>query len=52
MTEPVMDAVTPGMPTIDDPETFAVAFVQAAVDLYKTEGSEACYSLPQRSSKY
>ena len=41
MTEPVMDAVTPGMPTIDDPETFAVAFVQAAVDLYKTEGSDA-----------
>ena len=41
MTEPVMDAVTPGMPTIDDPEAFAVAFVQAAIDLYKTEGRDA-----------
>ena len=41
MTEPVMDTVTPGMPTLDDPETFAVAFVQAAIDLYKTEGRDA-----------
>ena len=41
MTEPVMDAVTPGMPTIDDPEAFTVAFVQAAIDLYKTEGRDA-----------
>ena len=41
MTEPVMDTVTPSdMPTMDDPETFAVAFVQAAVDLYKTQGSD------------
>ncbi|RKU12824.1 hypothetical protein C6503_16700 [Candidatus Poribacteria bacterium] len=41
MTEPMMDAVTPPemMPT-DDPEAFAVAFVQAAVDLYKAEGAE------------
>ena len=38
----MMDAVTPTeMPTMDDPEAFAVAFVQAAVDLYKTAGSDA-----------
>ena len=37
-----MDAATPTeMPTMDDPEAFAVAFVQAAVDLYKTAGSDA-----------
>ena len=42
MTKPVMDAVTPSeMPITDDPEAFAVAFVQAAVDLYKTAGREA-----------
>ena len=42
MTKPVMEAVTPSeMPTTDDPEAFAVAFVQAAVDLYKTAGREA-----------
>ena len=42
MTEPVMDIVTPPeMPTMDDPEAFAVAFVQAAIDLYKSEGSDA-----------
>ena len=42
MTKPMMDAITPTeMPTMDDPEAFAVAFVQAAVDLYKTEGREA-----------
>ena len=42
MAKPMMDAVTPtDMPTMDDPEAFAVAFVQAAVDLYKTEGREA-----------
>lgn len=42
MTKPMMDAVTPtDMPTMDDPEAFAVALVQAAVDLYKTEGREA-----------
>ena len=29
------------MPTMDDPEVFTVAFVQAAVDLYKAEGAEA-----------
>lgn len=42
MTKPMKDAVTPTeMPTTDDPEAFAVAFVQAAVDLYKTAGREA-----------
>ena len=42
MTESMMDAVTSTeMPTTDDPEAFAVAFVQAAVDLYKSEGPEA-----------
>lgn len=42
MTQPMMDAVTPTeIPTIDDPEAFAVALVQAAVDLYKTAGSDA-----------
>ncbi len=42
VTKPVMDAVTPSeMPITDDPEAFAVAFVQAAVDLYKTAGREA-----------
>ncbi len=41
MTKPMMDAVTPtDMSTIDDPETFAIAFVQAAVDLYKFERLE------------
>ena len=41
MTESMMDAVTPPeMPTMDDPEAFTVAFVQAAVDLYKAEGAE------------
>ncbi len=29
------------MPTADDPDAFAVALVQAAVDLHKTEGNEA-----------
>ncbi len=42
MTESMMDAVTPTeMPTMDDPEAFAVALVQGAVDLYTTKGSEA-----------
>ena len=42
MTESMVDTVTPvEMPTMDDPEAFAVAFVQAAVDRYKAEGSEA-----------
>ena len=42
MAKPMMDAVTQTeMPTMDDPEAFTVAFVQAAVDLYKTEGREA-----------
>ena len=42
MTKPVMHAIAPTeMPTMDDPETFTVALVQAAIDLYKTEGREA-----------
>ena len=42
MAKPMMEAVTqPAMPTMDDPEAFAVAFVQAAIDFYKTEGREA-----------
>ena len=42
MTESMMDTVTPPeMPTTDDPEAFTVAFVQAAVDLYKSEGRDA-----------
>ena len=42
MTKPMMDAVTPtDMPTTGDPEAFAVAFVQTAIDHYKTEGREA-----------
>ena len=41
MTESMMDTVTPPeMPTTDDPEAFTVAFVQAAIDLYKAEGAE------------
>ena len=42
MTKPVMDPATPTeIPTADNPEAFAVAIVQAAVDLYKTGGREA-----------
>ncbi len=42
MAKPMMDAVTPTeMPTTDDPEAFAMALVQGAVDLYKAEGREA-----------
>ena len=42
MAKPMMDAATPTeMPTIDDPEVFAVALAQAAIDHYKTEGREA-----------
>ena len=42
MAKPMIDAVTPtDMSTMDDPETFAMALVQGAVDLYKTEGREA-----------
>lgn len=42
MAKPMMDAVTPAdMPTTDDPAAFAVALVQGAIDLYKTEGLEA-----------
>ncbi|MDE0689307.1 MAG: cache domain-containing protein [Candidatus Poribacteria bacterium] len=41
MAKPMMDAVTPtDMSTMDDPEAFAMALVQGAVDLYKTEGRE------------
>ncbi len=37
------DPATPPemIPTMDDPEAFTVAFVQAAIDLYKAEGAEA-----------
>ena len=42
MAKPIVDAVTPtDMSTLDDPEVFAMALVQSAVDLYKTEGREA-----------
>ena len=42
MTKPMMDVVAPAeMPTMDNPETFAVALVQSAVDLYKTAGRQA-----------
>ena len=44
MTKPVMDDVmTPvtEMPTTEDPEAFTMAFVQAAVELYKMAGPEA-----------
>ena len=42
MAKPMMDAVTPtDMPTVNDPEAFAMALVQGAIDLYKTEGREA-----------
>ena len=42
MTKPVMDPATPTeIPTADNPEAFAVALVQAAVNLYKTGGREA-----------
>ena len=42
MTESMIDAGTPTeMPTMDDPEAFTVAFVQAAVDLYKAQGHDA-----------
>ena len=42
ITDSMMDVVEPSeTPTMDDPEAFTVAFVQAAVDLYKTEGHEA-----------
>ena len=39
---PMIDAVTPtDTPTMDDPETFAIALVQGAINLYKTEGRAA-----------
>ena len=43
ITKPMTDTGTPAemMPIVDDPEAFAVAFVQAAIDLYKAEGAEA-----------
>ena len=42
MTKPMMESITSTeTPTPDDPETFAIAFVQTAIDLYKTEGREA-----------
>ena len=39
MTDPATP--TEMMPTMDDPAAFAVAFVQTAIDLYKTEGRDA-----------
>ena len=42
MAKPMMDVAAPTeMPTMDDPEAFTIALVQAAIDLYKTEGREA-----------
>ena len=48
MQKPIMDIVTPtetptmtDIPTMDDPEAFTVALVQAAVDLHIAEGNEA-----------
>ena len=42
ITDSMMDVIEPSdTPTMDDPEAFTVALVQAAVDLYKTEGREA-----------
>ena len=42
MTKPVMDTVaSTETPAADNPEAFAVALVQAAIDLYKTGGREA-----------
>ena len=42
MAKPMMDTVAPTeTPTKDDPEAYTVAFVQTAIDLYKTEGREA-----------
>ena len=41
-SQPMLDTVTPPeTPTADDPEAYAVALVQAAVDLHKTSGDEA-----------
>ena len=42
MAKPMMDTVAPTeTPTKDDPETFTVALVQTAIELYKMEGREA-----------
>ena len=48
MQKPIMDVATPSetdtmteMPTMDDPEAFTVALVQAAVELHIAEGNEA-----------
>ena len=42
LTKPIMDTVTPTeMPAADNPEAFAVALVQTAVDLYKAGGAQA-----------
>ena len=42
MRKPMMESMTmTEMPTADDPEAFAVAFVQAAVDFHKVHGDEA-----------
>ena len=42
MTKPMMESITSTeTPAPDDPEAFTIAFVQAAIDLYKMEGREA-----------
>ena len=42
MTKPMMESITATeTPTADDPEAFAIAFVQTAIDLYKMEGRDA-----------
>lgn len=42
MVDSMMDVVEPSpTPTKDDPEAYTVALVQAAIDLYKTEGLDA-----------
>ena len=42
MTKPIMESITATeTPTAEDPEAFAVTLVQAAINLYKTEGRDA-----------
>ena len=42
MEKPMVESITATeTPTADDPEAFAVALAQAAIDLYKMEGREA-----------
>ena len=45
MVDSMMDVVDqPISPTKDDPEAYAVALVQAAIDLYKSDGKDAVIS--------